>query len=619
MTSDDEALGKMLLERGLLALEEYDEAVAAAKATSRPLAGILVEKSYLSPMQLRDAIGALKKEVRFCPRCSTLVYVTRVTAEGEKCPRCLGNVEWQAEVVVARIQDLQNIVQLTKDELPPEVLAARTVPGKLFGKYILVEELGRGGAGIVHKAWDTMLGEYVALKLIREDPKGGLSNPETKRIKQEQVLDFLQEARAALRLRHPHIVAMRDIGRIDQQFYIAMDYIDGDTLAAHFHPAQKRGRLSPLYEDPISYLGILRDVAGAIHHAHTFPRPIVHCDLKPGNIMVGRSGMAYVMDFGLAQVVGKGREEEEEARVRGTPAYMAPEQHSGKANAIGPWTDVWALGAILYEFLTGRAVFTGEPFEILFKARSGEAPDRPTDVIRKTAEASRHESTRIMNKISRLEAICLRCLAPEPEKRYVSAHQLALDLDMVIQAMESGQEAGMVPKQVVEAQERIELHRVDALMTQLDAEAALKEWENLKAKRDHTRIRHRLEDRRQQLLLVEELGKRLAERLNLKRPTMAKLGLAQGCLSEVEILKATTKKLYLLSNDTPREVAWSNLPPSEIVTLAEAVELTEPEDRLALGIVCHHARLAEAATRYLLSLRGTPFEEAAQHILQTSV
>ena len=125
-TIDDAALAKLLLERGLLAADEYHEAEALRSSTGKPLQEILVEKSMLSPAQLADALAAFQKRIRFCPECKGPVYVPRMMTEGERCPRCLGPIQWQEESVVAQIRDLDSIVQLTRDELPPEVQFARS-------------------------------------------------------------------------------------------------------------------------------------------------------------------------------------------------------------------------------------------------------------------------------------------------------------------------------------------------------------------------------------------------------------------------------------------------------------------------------------------------------------
>jgi len=616
MSVDGEALARLLLERGLLADDEHAEAVAAMKASGRPLADIVVEKKFLTAPQVNDAIAALQKQVRYCPQCKSPVYVTRMMTEGERCPRCLGPVEWHGESVVAQIQDLESIVQLTKDELPPEVQRARGMPGRLFGKYILLEELGKGGAGVVQKAWDTMLGEYVALKFIRELRSVAESKADAKKLRQEQILDLLQEARAALRLRHEHIVAVRDIGRIEQQFYIAMDFIEGRTLADHIRGAQARGKISPLYEDPRSLLGAVRDVANAIHYAHSFPKPIVHCDLKPGNILLSRTGKAFVMDFGLARVLGARKESEEEEKVRGTPSYMAPEQLGGRTAEIGPRTDVYALGAILYELMAGRPVFIGEPLSILLQATRGE-PERPIDVARKKAETG-SDSTRLLMKVSRLENLCLKCLDKEPSNRFPSARHVAEELQAVLEAIERGRDQDMVPPAVLAAQERSELHRVDEHMTHLDLDRALQETETLARRRDTARIQERLADRRRELELLERFRDRLVKAINAARPTLAELETTGEPLRNVEILKATSAKIYLLEADVSRELAWPQIPCASVVELAEMVGMSSVEDRFALGTLCHRARAASLALRYLTGLHGTPFEEAARRMLQST-
>jgi serine/threonine protein kinase len=612
----DEALAKLLLERGLLAPDEHEEAERERKASKRPLAEILVAKAFLSAPQVRDAQAALEKRVRFCPECKGPVYVTRMMAEGERCPRCLGPVEWHAEKAVAQIQDLETIIQLTKDELPSEVQRARTMPGHLFGKYILLEELGKGGAGVVQKAWDTMLGEYVALKFIREiHTTNGDPGEETVRLRKEQIFDLLHEARAALRLRHEHIVGVRDLGRIDQQYYIAMDYVEGRTLADHIRSSHGRGRISPLYEDPAFYLGAIRDVANAIHYAHTFPKPIVHCDLKPGNLIISRMGTAFVMDFGLARVLGGRRDDESEEKVRGTPSYMAPEQLSGRSEEIGPRTDVYALGAILYEFLAGRPVFIGEPLSILLQATRG-VPERPTDIVRKKDAGT--DSTKMLLKLSKLEEICLKCLSKEPIDRYGSARAVAEELEAVLEAIAAGHDRDMVPPRVLEAQERSEVRRVDEHLTHLDLELALQETETLARKRDEKHVQERLADRRRQVQILTELRARLVEKLNAQRPVFESFEADGNVLSRVEILKATSQKIFVLVGDGTRDLQWSDLSSAQVVAMAESTGLREPEDRLALGVLCHHARSHSLALKYLGSLAGTPFEAEGRRFLQST-
>jgi serine/threonine protein kinase len=616
MKVDDAALGKALLDRGLLSREEYEDAERARQASGRPLADILVEKSYLGRVQVQDAVAALEKRIRFCAKCNAPVYVTRAMAEGERCPRCLGPVQWQEESVVAQIQDLDSLVQLTRDELPAEVHAARQDASRIFGKYIMVRELGKGGAGIVQKAWDTMAGEYVALKFIREQAHMADSAVAAKRLRQEQIVDLLQEARAAMRLRHEHIIAVRDIGRLGQQYYIAMEFVEGKTLSDHIRESQARGLISPLYEDPTVYLVVLREMANALHYAHTFPRPIVHCDFKPANVLISGKGVPYIMDFGLARVLGGRQDPGEEEKIRGTPAYMAPEQLSGKPEEIGIWTDIYALGATLYELVAGRPVFTGEPLEILLKAMR-DTPERPTEVVARVKDR-RHESTKIITKITKLEEICLRCLAKDPKNRYPTARIVAEELQTVISAVEAGHDSRVLPARVLEAQARAEIHRVDEQITQMKLEEAVHEAERLGLKRGDTRMKLRLADRQQQVAFLEQLRARMVDRLNEKRPTFDRFKLLGEILDGVEVLKATPKKIIILVGEGSRELAWSDLPAAQTVAIAEALGMKDAEDRLALGILCHHSRQVDLAVTYLTSLDGTPYQEVARHVLEST-
>ncbi len=617
MSLDDEKLGRLLHDRGLLTEEEYEDAMQTRASSGRSLAAILVEKPYLNRVQVEDAIANTEHRLRWCGKCNASALVPRMTPDGERCGRCQGALEWREEAAAAQVQEVESIVQLTQDDLPDDVTVARSTPGRIFGKYILLEELGKGGSGVVQKAWDTMMGEYVALKFIREPRSVPNSVEEAKKQRHAQILDLLQEARAALRLRHEHIVAIRDVGRVSSQFYISMEYIEGDTLADHIRAAQLRGRLSCLWEDPLFYVGALLDIAGAIHYAHTFPTPLVHCDLKPSNVLISVDGVTYVMDFGLARALDVPGEDQ--SVVRGTPAYMAPEQLTGKAEDIGVWTDVYGLGAILYELMTGRPMFTGETPEILSRTMR-EPPERPIAVIRATGEAKRRDSTQIMLKVTRLESICLRCLAKDPRERYASARDMAVELESVLGALESqpGAPADAVPPKLHEAQERAEFRKMEDRMTQLDLEKALTEAERLTKKMKDTRAKHWIADRRKQVEVLERFRDRLVAALNEQRPRLPSMQLARGALGAVEVLKATSKKLVVFHGDKPLELEWSSLAPAQVVALAEATKVTAPEDRLALGVFCHHARMMEVGMRFLTSLIGTPLEAAARHIMEQS-
>ncbi len=263
-----------------------------------------------------------------------------------------------------------------------------------FGPYKILGELGRGGMGVVYKGVQKELDRLVSIKVI-------LSN---RLLSWKNVLRFRSEAKAAASVRHPNIVGIYETGKVLGQHYIAMEYIEGESLA-------KRNRANRLStEEAVRVVSL---VAQAIAHLHA--SNLVHLDLKPSNILLDQDGQPYVTDFGLARGLGgRGIGKDTEA-ISGTPCYMAPEQAKGDESEIGPLCDVYGLGAVLYELLTGAPPFKNdEPFETLLKVIE-EEPRAPRSIA--------------PNIPKTLEKICLRCLEKAPEKRYPSAEELANDLD----------------------------------------------------------------------------------------------------------------------------------------------------------------------------------------------
>jgi len=264
--------------------------------------------------------------------------------------------------------------------------------------YEVLGELGRGGMGVVFKARDTRLKRLVALKMIRGTP-----DP-------RDLARFRAEAEAVARLQHPNVIQIHEIGDHDGQPYFSLEFVEGGSLDRFI-----KGTPQPPRESAV----LIRTLALAMQVAHD--AGIVHRDLKPANIMMagGREkpwweSVAKVGDFGLAKRLDDDSGQTRHGAPMGTPSYMAPEQASGDIEAIGPWSDVWALGAILYELITGRPPFKGQTV---------------WDTIAQVRDQDPVAPTRLNNRCPRdLEVITLKCLQKRPKDRYESARGLADDL-----------------------------------------------------------------------------------------------------------------------------------------------------------------------------------------------
>ncbi len=247
--------------------------------------------------------------------------------------------------------------------------------------------------GVVYKARQRTLNRTVALKMMRS---GSLASD-------SEVRRFRSEAQAAAKLQHPNVVAIHEVGEQDGRLFFSMDYIEGQNLAQVV-------RKSPL--PPERAARYVRTIAEAIHYAHQ--RGILHRDLKPANILIDAKDEPRVTDFGLARQIEVNSDLTVSGAVLGTPSYMPPEQAAGKRREIGPASDVYSLGAILYDLLTGRPPFRA---------------DTPLDTLRQVIDTEPAPPRLLNRKIPRdLETICLKCLAKPPGQRYPSAQELADDL-----------------------------------------------------------------------------------------------------------------------------------------------------------------------------------------------
>lgn len=263
-----------------------------------------------------------------------------------------------------------------------------------FGDYELLEEVGRGGMGVVYRAKQESLDREVAVKMLLRGQFASAADQAR----------FQAEAEAAARIHHPHIVPVYEVGVFEGKNFFSMKYVAGRTLADRL----KSGPLTP--RDAAE---LMSKVAKAIDYAHQ--QGVLHRDLKPSNILIDDQGEPHVMDFGLAKQVSDPENLTKTGAVLGTPAYMSPEQAAGNRGGVGVASDVYSLGTILFHALTGKP-----PFEA----------STPMQVVLQVLEQDPPLARSINEKADRdLEIITTRCLQKPPDLRYASAADLATDLD----------------------------------------------------------------------------------------------------------------------------------------------------------------------------------------------
>src|SRR5262249_3538785 len=286
---------------------------------------------------------------------------------------------------------------------PAAFLTAPAPEGQAAGRpgvpgYEVLGELGRGGSGVGYQARQVSLNRVVALKMILAGPHADA----------DSLRRFRAEAEAVARLRHPNIIQVYEHGHSAGHAYLALEYVEGGTLTR-----QTAGVPRP----PEYAAQIVETLAAAVHYAHG--RGFVHRDLKPANVLLTADGALKITDFGLAKWLHDTPGGDAAAAptrtgvLVGTPAYMAPEQAAGNRD-VGPAADVYALGVLLYQLLTGRLPFQG---------------DGALDVLRQVQEEEPLTPRRLRPGLPRdLETVCLKCLRKEPGRRYASAAELAEDL-----------------------------------------------------------------------------------------------------------------------------------------------------------------------------------------------
>jgi WD40 repeat protein len=276
---------------------------------------------------------------------------------------------------------------------PPTGVEAAAAEPAIVPGYDILGVLGRGGMGVVYRARQVGLDRVVALKMILSGAHAG----------EQELARFRAEAEAAARLRHPNIVQIHEIGEHGGHPYFSLEFVEGGGL-------DRKLAGTPL--PPREAAGLVETLARAIHAAHE--KGVIHRDLKPANVLLDADGTPKITDFGLAKRTDTDRGQTRTGAIMGTPSYMAPEQAAGKGKDIGPAADVYALGAILYECLTGRPPFrAATDLDTILQVVS----DEPVPPSRLQPTTPRD-----------LETVCLKCLEKAPAKRYAGAQALADDL-----------------------------------------------------------------------------------------------------------------------------------------------------------------------------------------------
>jgi serine/threonine-protein kinase len=353
-------------------------------------------------------------ELYTCLECGHPIRLAPADRVGDSftCQKCGTKIPALfAQMASTLYEGLQKASDALDVDLPAEVREKTADPTNHFGKYVLVSELGRGGAGVVWKAWQKDYNKFVALKILSHESqtRAGIETPYGDA---EDIKRFYNEIRAAADLEHPNIVPILDFGIEQNHFYYAMKYIEGSTVDTMACASRK-----PPLE---TALRIIREVCRALSYAHG--KGIYHRDIKPSNIICDGSGKPWVMDFGLAKIAAIGDPAYVKGVIMGTPYYMPPEQASGDMEKVDHLSDIYSLGAVLYELVTGYCPYSDRSPETVVSLLAKEPPTAP-----------RKHNPDLPPEV---EKVILKAMAPNKSQRYASCDQMSEDIQACLEHRE---------------------------------------------------------------------------------------------------------------------------------------------------------------------------------------
>ncbi len=379
---DDIHTIKICLKQDFLSTERLQSLLQ--ENTDKQLMYVLADNRVLTQEQLSQLLDLRKKSV-LCPTCQALNFV-KTKDSYLFCDECHQFVH------------LRQLLEKDK--------ASTTSNLQRYGNYRILGEIGQGSMGIVYKALHIKLERHAAVKVL----KSNMSNPNL-------LAYFMREARSAASLQHPNIVAIYDVDEVHGQPYIAMEYVEGKRLGELISTTQSERNTFSL-QDKIK---IVIQIAHGLQHAHE--KKIIHRDIKPDNIMITRDFQVKITDFGLAKEIQQATASTNSNQLMGTPLYMSPEQIEGNL-PLNASTDIYSLGVVFYEMLTGRPPFYHSSLAPLFQKILHDTPIRPREI---------RPDIPVL-----IDNICLNALAKDPQARFHSAEEMAQALENALAVLQQG-------------------------------------------------------------------------------------------------------------------------------------------------------------------------------------